>query len=75
MFWDKSNWQPLCKKCHDKKTMTEDRYEEIGPTELIVLETKNPHMDYTFLMEDDIYIHFEFQTTDKGVLDLKEKGY
>lgn len=25
LFWDKSNWQPLCKSCHDKKTMTEDR--------------------------------------------------
>lgn len=28
LFWDESNWQPLCKKCHDKKTMTEDRYKE-----------------------------------------------
>lgn len=28
LFWDESNWQPLCKQCHDKKTMTEDRYEE-----------------------------------------------
>ena len=27
-------------------------------------------MDYTFLMEDDSYIHFEFQTTDKGIDDL-----
>lgn len=27
-FWDESNWQSLCKKCHDKKTMTEDRYQE-----------------------------------------------
>ncbi len=26
LFWDKSNWQPLCKHCHDVKTMTEDRY-------------------------------------------------
>lgn len=25
LFWDKSNWQSLCKKCHDHKTMTEDR--------------------------------------------------
>lgn len=25
LFWDRSNWQPLCKKCHDHKTMTEDR--------------------------------------------------
>jgi Restriction endonuclease len=28
LFWDESNWQPLCKSCHDTKTMTEDRYEE-----------------------------------------------
>lgn len=20
LFWDESNWQALCKKCHDKKT-------------------------------------------------------
>ena len=25
LFWDEKNWQPLCKSCHDKKTMTEDR--------------------------------------------------
>lgn len=28
LFWDESNWQPLCKRCHDTKTMTEDRYKE-----------------------------------------------
>lgn len=28
LFWDESNWQALCKSCHDKKTMTEDRYKE-----------------------------------------------
>ncbi|WP_330409807.1 hypothetical protein [Romboutsia maritimum] len=41
-----------------------------GPTELVVLDSKNMYMDYTFLMEDDSYIHFEFQTTNKGVEDL-----
>ena len=25
LFWDETNWQPLCKSCHDHKTMTEDR--------------------------------------------------
>ena len=20
LFWDKNNWQPLCKSCHDRKT-------------------------------------------------------
>lgn len=24
LFWDKNNWQPLCKECHDRKTATED---------------------------------------------------
>lgn len=24
LFWDESNWQSLCKACHDKKTWNED---------------------------------------------------
>ena len=28
LFWDEGNWQPLCKSCHDTKTMTEDRYQD-----------------------------------------------
>ena len=24
-FWDRENWQALCKRCHDKKTAGEDR--------------------------------------------------
>lgn len=24
LFWDRSNWQPLCKPCHDEKTGRED---------------------------------------------------
>ena len=24
LFWDESNWQALCKRCHDRKTATED---------------------------------------------------
>ena len=47
------------------------KVKELGPTELVVLESKNLHMDYTFLMEDDTYIHFEFQTTNKNVSDLR----
>jgi 5-methylcytosine-specific restriction protein A len=30
LFWDVNNWQALCKSCHDKKTMTEDRYQEFN---------------------------------------------
>ena len=28
LFWDEGNWQALCKRCHDRKTMTEDRWME-----------------------------------------------
>jgi 5-methylcytosine-specific restriction protein A len=24
LFWDRKNWQPLCKCCHDRKTVRED---------------------------------------------------
>jgi 5-methylcytosine-specific restriction protein A len=24
LFWDESNWQALCKACHDRKTGEED---------------------------------------------------
>ncbi|BDR67726.1 hypothetical protein DP130_03240 [Clostridium tetani] len=47
------------------------KVKELGSTELVVLETKNMFMDYTFLMEDDTFIHFEFQTTNKGKTDLR----
>ncbi|NFI03475.1 hypothetical protein FC959_03495 [Clostridium botulinum] len=47
------------------------KVKDTGSTEIVVLEIKNMFMDYTFLMEDDTYIHFEFQTTNKGVTDLR----
>ena len=28
LFWDEENWQPLCKKCHDRKTRLEDQRPE-----------------------------------------------
>jgi 5-methylcytosine-specific restriction protein A len=24
LFWSVANWQPLCKRCHDRKTVKED---------------------------------------------------
>lgn len=24
LFWDEKNWQPLCERCHDRKTVLED---------------------------------------------------
>lgn len=35
----------------------------IGPTELVSLGTESMYMDYTFLMEDDTFIRFEFETS------------
>ena len=28
LFWEEKNWQPLCKKCHDRKTRTRDQHQE-----------------------------------------------
>lgn len=28
LFWDESNWQPLCKKCHDRKTRTMEQHKK-----------------------------------------------
>ena len=25
LFWDQTNWQPLCESCHNRKTATEDK--------------------------------------------------
>ena len=47
------------------------KVKDSSSTEIVVLEAKNLHMDYTFLMEDDTYIHVEFQSTDKGKDDLR----
>ncbi len=46
------------------------KVKEIAQTEQVILDMKDMRMDYVFLMEDDTYTHFEFQTTDKGILDL-----
>ena len=47
------------------------KVKDSSSTEIVVLEALNLHMDYTFLMENDSYIHFEFQTTNKGKSDLR----
>lgn len=47
------------------------KVKEIAPTEEVILEASALNMDYCFLMEDDSYLHFEFQSTDKGKSDLR----
>ncbi|OON97827.1 MAG: hypothetical protein ATN36_02635 [Epulopiscium sp. Nele67-Bin005] len=46
------------------------KVKEIGFTEDLSLILKDMRMDYVFLMDNDTYCHFEFQTTDKGIEDL-----
>jgi len=29
-FWDSTNWQPLCKRCHDRKTARQGRWGKGG---------------------------------------------
>jgi len=56
-----------------KQKYTKEIIEESDRNQLLIccLEAKSLHMDYTFLMEDDTYIHVEFQTTDKRKDDLR----
>jgi len=30
LFWNKDNWQALCKRCHDIKTVREDRSKKLN---------------------------------------------
>lgn len=48
------------------------KVKEVSQTELVVLQIRNLHMDYTYLIYDDTYIHIEFQTTDKKEHDLRK---
>ena len=43
----------------------------IAPTELIQVEIHKQYQDYNFVMEDGSWKHFEFQSTDNGIKDLK----
>ena len=49
----------------------EGEIEYIAPTESIYLELRRYYQDFNYLMKDGSWIHFEFQSTDKGIPDLK----
>jgi hypothetical protein len=40
LFWDKTNWQPLCKRCHDVKTLTEDVRPELSFEPIMVADNE-----------------------------------
>jgi len=46
-------------------------FTDSAPTELVELTIHSLYMDFTFLTDKDMYIHFEFQTTDGGDEDLR----
>ena len=45
--------------------------DHIGPTEIVHLEVKKFYEDLNLVMKDGSWAHFEFQSTDKGITDLK----
>lgn len=42
LFWDKNNWQPLCKPCHDAKTCAEDG--GLGNKKLSASDARKPRI-------------------------------
>lgn len=49
----------------------EELEDDNGITEIPVLVLTNMYMDFTFLTKSGKYLHFEFQTTDGGIGDLR----
>lgn len=49
----------------------EGEIDHIGPTEIIHLEVKKYYQDFNYVMKDGSWTHLEFQSTDKGLTDLK----
>lgn len=45
--------------------------DHIGPTEIVHLDIKKYYEDLNLVMKDGSWAHFEFQSTDKGIKDLK----
>lgn len=43
----------------------------IAPTESVHVELRKFYQDFNFVMEDGTWKHLEFQSTDKGIQDLK----
>lgn len=49
----------------------EGRVVSFAPTELVHLELQKLFQDFNFIMEDGTWKHFEFQSTNEGVVGLK----
>lgn len=49
----------------------QEQVADIGPTEIPILALTQMYMDFTFFTKKDRYLHFEFQSTDGGIDDLR----
>lgn len=49
----------------------EGKVKGIAPTEMVYLELKKLSEDFNLVMEDDTWKHFEFQSTNEGLMGLK----
>ena len=49
----------------------EGEVDHIGPTEIVHLDLRTLHQDLNLIMKDNSWAHFEFQSTNKGITDLK----
>ncbi len=49
----------------------EGKVTSVGPTELVHLDVRKNYEDFNLLMEDGSCKHFEFQSTNDGISDLK----
>ncbi len=49
----------------------EGEVDHIAPTETVHLELKKFYQDFNLVMKDGSWTHFEFQSTNKGISDLK----
>ena len=49
----------------------EGEVDHIGPTEVVHLDLRTMYQDLNLVMKDKSWAHFEFQSTDKGIKDLK----
>jgi 5-methylcytosine-specific restriction protein A len=45
LFWDRNNWQALCKLCHDKHKQRQERLDEMA-AEMCSADGYNPNSDW-----------------------------
>ena len=49
------------------------KVKRVAPTEIVHLELKKLYQDFNYEMDDDSWVHLEFQSTNEGIQGLKRK--